>query len=377
MAASNVVKLDLNRPLGEDAELSYTLPSRAYTDPAIWEQEKERIFYRSWIYACHAHQVAEPGDYATTTVADQGVAVVRGRDGQLRAFYNVCQHRAHELLKGAGNLQAVITCPDHAWAYGLDGTLRTARNCEAVKGFDKADFTLPQVRVETFCNLVFVNLDMDAVPLAEQAPNLEAEIRAVVPHWDEVAFTNAYDFGGRPIAAGWKVVVDNYIECYHCAPAHPAFADMIDMAAYEHTIDGITARQLGPKIKPDNSAYTLDGNDRVMQSAFWYLWPTTTINILPGRGDVFITNVVPHSLGETAFVNNRFAVGDDPEIAERRDYAENVLGVEDMELCESVQRGLASKGYDQGRLMVDAARTGEGEHVVHFFHRKVLEALSG
>jgi len=377
MASQNVLTVDFGRPLSSDPERSYTLPSSWYTDPAIFEREKERIFHRSWIYACHESQVANPGDYATVQVVDQGVAVVRGRDGTLRAFYNVCQHRAHELLQGTGNVKAVITCPYHAWAYDLQGKLRTARNCESVKGFDKADFTLKGVRVEIFCNLVFVNLDPDAVPLAEQAPNLERDIREVVPQWDELRLRDSYDFGGRPIDAGWKVVVDNYVECYHCAPAHPAFADMIDMPSYEHTIDGITARQLGPRIKADNTAYRLGEGDTMMRSVFWYLWPTTTINVLPGKGDVFITNVVPHGPATTAFVNNRFSVSDAPEIAERRNYAENILGVEDLLLCESVQRGLRSKGYDQGRLIVDEARTGEGEHVVHFFHKMVLDALTG
>ncbi len=377
MDKSNVVKADFGRPLSDDPERSWTLPSSWYTDPAIWEAEKEKIFYRSWIFACHESQIANPGDYATVQVIDQSVAVVRGRDGALRAFYNVCQHRAHELLQGRGNLKAVITCPYHAWAYDLEGKLRTARNCEKVKGFDKGDFTLPQVRVEVLANLVFVNLDPDAAPLAEQAPNLEAQIRANVPHWDEIAFTNSYDFGGRPIEAGWKVVVDNYVECYHCAPAHPAFADMIEMPAYEHTTDGITALQVGPKTHADNSAYKLTDEDRVDRAYFWYLWPTTTINMLPGRGDIMITNVVPQGPGRTAFHNDRFAVGGEPEIPERHNYLMNILGVEDLELCESVQRGLQSKGYDQGRFMVDEARTGEGEHVVHFFHKLVQRALEG
>jgi len=381
MAKNNVLKGDFGgafkRPFNEDAEGSWTLPSRYYTDPAVWEAEKEKIFYRSWIYVCHESQIAKPGDYTTTKIIDQNVAVVRGRDGALRAFYNVCQHRAHELLTGQGNLKAVITCPYHAWAYDLEGKLRTARNCEKVKGFDKADFTLPQVRVETLLGLVFVNLDPDAVPFAQQAPELEADIRASIPHWDEIVFTNSYDFGGRPIEAGWKVVVDNYVECYHCATAHPAFADMIEMPAYEHTTHGITARQLGPRTHADNSAYKLTPEDRTTQAFFWYLWPTTTINMLPGRGDVMITSVVPHGPGRTAFRNDRFAVGGDPEIAERHDYLQNILGVEDMDLCESVQRGLVSKGYDQGRFMVDEARTGEGEHVVHFFHKLVFDALNG
>jgi len=117
----------------------------------------------------------------TADVVGQPVYVVRGREGELRGFHNVCQHRAHQLLEGSGNVKALITCPYHAWAYGMDGSLRTTRNCENVKGFDKADFGLPHVQVETVANLVFVNPDMDAAPIAGQAPNLEADIRPTCP----------------------------------------------------------------------------------------------------------------------------------------------------------------------------------------------------
>ena len=145
MAQSNVVRAPFAKPLSEDATRSYTLPARYYTDPAVFEREKEEIFFKSWQYVGPASEVAQPGDYMTTTIVDQGVFAIRGRDGELRAFYNVCQHRAHELLQGKGNVKAVITCPYHAWAYAPDGALRTARNCEAVAGFDKKDFSL-QIR---------------------------------------------------------------------------------------------------------------------------------------------------------------------------------------------------------------------------------------
>jgi choline monooxygenase len=375
MAQSNVLHAPFAKPLSEDATRSYTLPASHYTDPEVFEREKEEIFFKTWQYVGPACEVANPGDYMTGTVVDQGVFAIRGRDGELRAFYNVCQHRAHELLQGKGNVKAVITCPYHAWAYAPDGSLRAARNCEAVSGFDKKDFGLKAVRVEEFCNLVFVNLDDDAAPLAEQAPHLEASLREAVPGYDDLVFGGTSTFGDSVMQAGWKVVVDNYVECYHCGPAHPAFADMIDMACYEHTIDGITAFQLGPKTKPENSAYHFNAEDPIQRAAFWYIWPTTTINIVPGSVAVNVTCIVPRSATTASFVNDRFVVEGEPENDARNDYLFNLLGREDQLLCESVQRGLQSKAYDQGRIMVDDARGGEAEHVIHFFHRKVAEAL--
>ncbi len=377
MASSNVVHAAFPKPLTEDASRSYTLPARYYTDPEIFELEKERIFFRTWQYVGHKSQVAKPGDYMTATIVDQGVFVIRGRDGALRAFYNVCQHRAHELLQGSGNVKAVITCPYHAWAYAPDGSLRSARNCEHVQGFDKSDFGLKPVRVEEFCNLVFVNLDEDAMPLAEQAPNLEASIRDFVLNYDDLVFTGTSTFGDDVMQAGWKVVVDNYVECYHCGPAHPAFADMIDMACYKHTIDGISAFQLGPDTKPENSAYDFKADDPIQRAAFWYLWPTTTINIVPGSVSVNITHIVPRSPTTTSFVNDRLVVAGEAEDEARNAYLFDLLGHEDQLLCESVQRGLMSNAYDQGRFIVGPEVDGQEEHVVHLFHHMVKQALDG
>ncbi len=376
MAHGAVLDVDFSRPLSDDAARSYTLPSRYYTDPAIYELEKERIFYRSWMYLCHASQVPEPGDYLAGAVIDQGVFVVRDRNGDLRGFHNVCQHRAHQLLEGSGTLKAVITCPYHAWAYGLDGSLRTARNCEHVASFDKGEFSLRPVGVEVMCDMVFVNLDCEAAPLAEQAPGLAGAIAAELPYWNDLELAETYDFGGRAMEAGWKVVIDNYVECYHCEVAHPQFCDIISMPAYEHTIDGITALQKGWEVRHDNSAYHLEPDARMPHSLFWYVWPTTTINVMPGDGDLLITSAVPTGHLSTRFVNHRLSPGGRPDSPDRRKYLENVLGTEDLLLCESVQRGLFSRGYDQGRFIVDDERSGIGEHVVHHFHRLVREALA-
>ena len=119
-----------------DPEKSYTIPKQYYTDPAIYEREKEAIFYKAWNYACHAGQVAEAGDFVTVRVADQNIAVLRGQDGGLRAFYNVCSHRAHELLQGCGRAK-IVTCPYHAWTYHTDGRLRSAVGQKTVDGFDR------------------------------------------------------------------------------------------------------------------------------------------------------------------------------------------------------------------------------------------------
>ncbi len=376
MVKGEVHHVNFERPLTDDPGSSYTLPSRYYTDPAIFDLERERIFHRSWMYFCHASQIADPDDYLADTIIDQGIFVLRDRHGELRGFHNVCQHRAHQLVEGSGNVKAIITCPYHAWAYGLDGSLRTARNCDHVAGFDKSDFSLRPVQVEVMCGLVFVNLDPGATALAQQAPNLAADIQRELPCWNDLKIAEVYDFGGRAMEAGWKVVIDNYVECYHCEVSHPQFCDLICMPTYEHTIDGITTLQKGWDVRHDNSAYHLPEDARMPHSLFWYVWPTTTINVMPGDGDLMISNVVPVGPLLSRFVSHRLSVDGAPDRPDRRNYLENVLGVEDLMLCESVQRGLFSRGYDQGRFIVDDQKSGIGEHVVHHFHRMVMDALT-
>ena len=219
---------DYDLPLVEEPGSSYTLPSYLYTDPDVYEVEKEKIFYRTWQYVAPTCFFKEPGDYITVQICDQNLFVMMGSDNELRAFYNVCQHRAHELLpKGSGNVSKLIVCPYHAWAFSREGALRGAPRTKQRPGFNKADFSLKQARLEVFLNCAFINLDADATPLSEQAGDLEQDVRRQLPYFDQLDNPVAGLLGETYIKAGWKVVVDNYVECYHCDHAHPAFADLI------------------------------------------------------------------------------------------------------------------------------------------------------
>jgi carnitine monooxygenase subunit len=137
--ATTMPKSDKIEGFDPDPRKSYTLPARYYTDPAIYAWEQDAIFGHSWCYAGHLGTLAEPGSYFTCKIADQNILVIRGKDRVLRGFYNVCQHRAHELVKGSGKA-LFLTCPYHAWTYHADGTLRTARGSEALPAFDKEKF---------------------------------------------------------------------------------------------------------------------------------------------------------------------------------------------------------------------------------------------
>jgi choline monooxygenase len=375
MATAKLIYPAFDKPLSDDAERSWTLPARYYIDPAIYEAEREKIFFKSWQYVGHKSQLANPGDYVTGYILDQPVFVLRDRSGELKAYYNVCLHRAHELLKDSGSLRAAaITCPYHAWTYDFEGTLRAAPNCKHVKDFNVEDFRLTPIRVEVLAGFVFVNLDPDATPITEQLGWLEDDLREHVPNFDELKLYDTTAFGNMATKANWKVVVDNYVECYHCPKAHPAFADMIEMTEYKTDIIGQVSRQLGLNTKPKNSAYEFSPDAPVTHAAFWYVWPNITFNMLPGDTQLTVAVVQPSGVEECVFWAHVYGLKAERDPA-RIAYGRDVLGPEDTNLCESVQRGLHSRTYKQGRIIVDPERSGIAEHGIHHFHRMVKRAL--
>ncbi|MCH2482191.1 MAG: Rieske 2Fe-2S domain-containing protein [Gammaproteobacteria bacterium] len=374
MPSETVVELKTQRPVHEQPQHSYTIPSSLYLDEKIYEQEKQNIFYCNWHYAGHASQLSKTGDYLTASVADESVFIVRCQDETLRGFYNVCRHRAHQLLEGSGNTHNIV-CPYHAWSYALTGELRHARNSEKVPGFDKSEFCLQPVQVDTLCDFVFFNLDLEADSLNNQAPGLEQDLQERLPNLDQMKPLDTFTYGPAAMAANWKVVVDNFLECYHCAPAHPDFATLFDMSSYQMETFSNWSRQLGPDTRAKNTAYALAPDSPNRSGAFWYLWPTTTINLLPGEPYLLVLSFLPLDHERTSFFGHRYGLSDNSQVDAQDHYMNTVLGPEDAALCESVQKGLKSQSYDQGRFIVDPDLSGIAEHAVHQFHRLVLAAL--
>ena len=209
----------------EVAEESFTLPSRYYFDPDIHAREIRTIFQRSWLYAGHVTDLPEEGSYLTEDLAGQPILILRSKDGEIRAFFNVCQHRGHILLSGQGQIEELIVCPYHSWCYGLDGSLATARLTAKVRDFDKADFSLKPIQLAIVAGLIFVNLDPQATPEDGELAQFEASILDHLPEMPHYAARYRYEFD---IAANWKVVVDNFSEGYHIPVAHPTLATLYD-----------------------------------------------------------------------------------------------------------------------------------------------------
>jgi choline monooxygenase len=354
-----------------DPARSMSLRSEAYTDSKWAAADLEAIFGRSWQWVCHVEKLAEPGSYVSTTIAEMPVAVVRDRDGSLRAFYNVCKHRAHELLSSSGTTGSIV-CPYHAWVYGLDGRLRGARRADRMDTFDKSEVCLEQVRVEEFCGFVYVNVDPTARPLRGQAVDLAVEIERWAP--DVAQLTHAkrltYD-----VKSNWKNVIDNFLECYHCHIAHKEFVDLVDMDTYEVRTHGIWSSHFAETGKHENAAYDVSGAT-VTQHAVWWLWPNTCLLRYPGRGNFMVFQILPAGPDRTLETWDFYLETQEPNDAEQQSirYIDEVLQQQDISLVESVQRGMKTPAFTQGRIVYDPAGSGLSEHGVHHFHGLVLDA---
>ena len=350
---------------------SHSIDTRCYTDPRFLAIEQEQIFRRCWQFLCHEEKLREPGSYVTMTVAGQPIVALRNRDGELRAYYNVCQHRGHELLSGEGQIKR-ITCPYHAWTYDLNGSLVTAPRSDHLENFNQQDICLGQVSVEVFCHLVFVNLDFQAETLATQSGELASEIMQYAPDLSKLTFATRLTYR---IKANWKTVADNFLECYHCPVAHKGFSSMIDMDTYQVRTHDIYSSHMAKARIGENSAYNI-ADATVTDHAVWFLWPNITLMRYPGRGNFMVWRFYPVSAEETWEECDFFFETAEPDDTEKEAlrFIDEVLQPEDIGLVESVQRGMNTPAFNSGRYMVDIEGSGASEHAVHHFHGLVLDA---
>jgi len=323
-----------------DPSASLSLHADAYTKQRWFDADQRTIIRRSWQWVCHGEKLREPGDYVTEDIGGMPIVVVRDTDGTLRAFYNVCKHRAHHLVEGEGTVRNLV-CPYHAWSYELNGQLRAARHTTHLAGFNVDKICLDKVQVEEFGGFIYVNLDSTAPPLAEQSGDLGAEIAHWAPDVDQLTFAHRLTY---EIQSNWKNVVDNFLECYHCHVAHKDFVSLVDMDTYKVTTHGIYSSHMAEAGKSDNSAYDVS-DATVTDHAVWWLWPNTCMMRYPGRGNEL----------------------------ESIKYLDEVLQVEDIGLVESVQRGMETPAFAQGRIVNDPAGSGLSEHALHHFHGLVLD----
>lgn len=338
-----------------------TIPSRYYLDAEILDAENRSVFGRTWQLAGRIEQVRDPGQFFTTTIADEPVLIVRGGDGELRALSNVCRHRAGPVAKGEGK-RPVLQCGYHGWTYALDGRLLQTPEMNGIECFDRDDFSLPRFRVDVWNELVFVNLDRAAAPLGEFLGDL---LDRLAPR----------DYTGYRLAArkewsldcNWKVYVDNYLEGYHIPIVHPGLFREIDYPSYRTETRPNYSIQHAPLKRPERVRVS----DPAEEIDYFWIWPNLMLNVYP---DNFSTNIII-PLGPTRTLTLFEWYFRDPDSPGQRQRIDETIAfsdeiqLEDIDICEAVQRGLRSSTYDNGRYSPSR------ENGVHHFHGLYAAAM--
>jgi choline monooxygenase len=341
-----------------------TIPARWYTDPGFLEAERTRIFGRTWQAVGRASSIAAPGSFFACEITGEPAVVARGSDGRLRAFSNVCRHRGAVMAEGEGQA-SVIRCPYHAWTYSLDGRLLGTPEFEGVEDWDRSRVCLPEFAVETWGPFVFVNLDRDAAPLREVLGAIPAEIAAIGCPFDQMRWSYRRDY---TVECNWKVYIDNYLEGYHLPAAHPGLMRELDYSQYRVETFRYYSSHIAP-IHPRSTGearrYEFAGAGR--RALYYWIFPNFMLNIYP---DNLSSNIIlPLGIDRTLTIFEWFAWSGEVQQA-TIDFSDEIQR-EDIRLCESVQRGLRSRNYNQGRFSV------KRENGVHHFHGLLWEFLAG
>jgi choline monooxygenase len=352
-------------------EEAWTIPALWYFDERIVALERDSVFSATWQVAGRADQVRDNGQFFTAELAGEPLVVARGEDGQLRAFYNVCRHHAAAVVTEAQGCAKQFRCPYHGWTYGIDGTLKGMVEFDGVCNFDRAKNGLVPVRVDTWENFVFVNLDGRAAPLRDFL-GIVPELVAPLGLAKKLHF---FDRRVYALNCNWKVYVDNYLDGgYHVPHAHKGLSSVIEYTKY--TIENFERACL--QSSPLSSDSTSEaGVAATRQGRAFYLWlyPNFMMNAYEGLMDTNL--VLPLSVNRCAVVfDYYFADTSAPAEARHKEsiaVSERVQD-EDMAICDAVQRGLGSRAYAAGRLSV---RREAGEHLFHrLLHADFTAALS-
>jgi choline monooxygenase len=316
------------------------LAARWYCDPVTVAHERAAIFDRGWQLLAHASRLRAAGDHVVVDCAGLPVVAVRDADGAIRAFHYVCRHRAGPIAQCDGRGAKALRCRYHGWTYGLDGRLRSAPEMDDAEGFDPRGIRLPALAVREWRGLVFAAVDQaQAMPFDALVAGIDARLGAGHP----IEAYSGHHHAAWDIACNWKVYVDNYLEGYHVPHVHPALNRMLDYRSYRTEVSGWHSLQWSPL----ESGEGLYGSGDAL---YYWLWPNTMLNILPGR--LQTNRVVPLGVHRCRVEFDTYYSGDDAGRA-RRDADIAFSGEvqhEDVAICEAVQRGLASGSYEAGPL---------------------------
>ena len=357
---------DETAPLAE----AYTIPAPWYLEPEILRLENERVFGGNWIAVGRVDQVKLAGEFFTAELAGEPLLVVRGADGELRAFYNVCRHHAAAVATAPCGMAQSFRCPYHGWNYGLDGTLKGMPEFAGVCNFDRATNGLVPVAVETWENFVFVNLAENAISLRSYLSDIDERVAPLA--LNSLYFQSRRDY---TLNCNWKVYVDNYLDgVYHVPHLHKGLNSVLDYAHYTIENGERFCLQSSPMVVSEEHAEVSATRTRDRAWYFW-LYPNFMINVYEGVMDTNL--VLPMGPDKCRVVFDFFFADVSPEREEQNAASVETsdrVQEEDVGICESVQRGLASRAYGAGRLSV---RREAGEHLFHRLLARDLKRAGG
>jgi glycine betaine catabolism A len=336
-----------------------TLPQRYFVSPEVLAEEEEKIFLKHWLLVGHQSQIPAAGDYFVQETAGESVIIARDRSGVVRGFYNVCRHRGTRLCEDPEGHSSTIQCPYHAWTYGLDGRLIGSPHMDEVPGFDRSQYSLHPVNLGLWEGFIFVNLDDDAVPLEEWFAALAGKFS----HWNFPALKSVkrveYD-----VQANWKLMFENYSECYHCPGVHPMLSKVSPYDSAENDLTegpflgGFMRINKGKSLTMSGEACALpvagpeqeqeqEGKDRVF---YYSIFPNMLLSMHPEY--VMVHQLWPQSPDRTLIVCDWFF---HPDATERDDFRPedaiefwDVTNKQDWHVCELSQQGIASRAYEPG-----------------------------
>ncbi len=349
------------QPVAEAEEgLPITLPAWTYCDQDFYEAEVERVHLPAWQIVCHQNDIPDAGDFETFDGLGKRAFVIRGEDGLIRAFHNVCPHRAHAVVSGQGNCAGLIRCPYHSWGFDDKGTLKAIAAQKAFPPFDSGKFGLKPVECEVFLGFVFIRFKHGGASVAERFAPVADEL---APYRFE-DMTSLYDEDREPVRADWKNVWDNYLEDYHFPTGHPGLFSLMGMKYDRQPFDdqrlirlshdmrekpkGWSGRHYG-SLLPDQEHLPPEQRRRW---SYFVLYPDVAFDVYPDMIDYF--HVVPTGPGTSELRYRGYGLPTtDRQLRVVRKLNIRInyqVGAEDTGLIESVQEGLESGAYDTGLL---------------------------
>jgi choline monooxygenase len=359
----------MTTPLEIDQDISraWSIPVQYYRDPAIFAEETGKIFASSWQVAGHAGQLQAAGDFFTTELCGEPLLLVRDLEGELRGFYNVCRHRAGPAAEGCGS-RKLFRCGYHGWTYGLDGSLLNAPEFEGVQEFRPEEFALRPVRVAQWSNLIFVNLDESAPPLLQALGDLPRQAGRFGLQGMKRFERRTYD-----MKCNWKTYVDNYLEGYHLPSVHPGLNRELDYNAYTVEPYPRHVRQFSPirGAQPGDAVARryAETRDNLTTDYYW-IFPNWMLNCYPDN--VSLNIVLPLEPERTLAIFEWYLPEDrlGSDAAPDSVHFSDEIQIEDVAICETVQKNFHSRSYERGRYSV------KQEKGVHAFHRMYAEIMN-